>query len=49
MKKLLFIPALILVVISCVYGADMRIQSTERMVGANHPALPDTLNRLVLI
>lgn len=27
------------------FGADWRIQYTERMVGANHPTLPDTLNR----
>src|SRR5574337_369346 len=29
--------------------SDQRIQSTEKMVGANHPSLSDTLNRLTLI
>ena len=29
--------------------SDQRIQSTERMVGANHPTLSDTLNRLALV
>ena len=29
--------------------SDQRIQSTERMVGANHPTLADTLNRLTMI
>lgn len=29
--------------------ADMRIQAVERMVGANHPTLSDTLNRLALV
>lgn len=29
--------------------ADQRIQYTEYMVGANHPSLPDTLNRLTLV
>ena len=29
--------------------ADMRIQYSEEMVGANHPAKADTLNRLVLV
>lgn len=28
---------------------DKRIQFTERMVGANHPTRPDTLNRLALV
>lgn len=28
---------------------DQRIQSTEKMVGANHPTLTDTLNRLALV
>lgn len=28
--------------------ADLRIKYTERMVGANHPTLVDTLNRLLL-
>lgn len=27
--------------------ADLRIKYTERMVGANHPTLSDTLNRLL--
>lgn len=34
---------------TCAAAADQRIQYTERMVGANHPSLPDTLNRLTLI
>lgn len=29
--------------------ADQRIQATENMVGANHPTLADTLNRLTLV
>ena len=29
--------------------ADQRIQATENMIGANHPTLSDTLNRLVLV
>ena len=29
--------------------ADVTIQSTEKMVGANHPTLTDTLNRLGLV
>lgn len=29
--------------------ADERIQSTERMVGAGHPSLTDTLNRALLV
>lgn len=29
--------------------ADQRIQYTEQMVGANHPTLQDTLNRLTLV
>ena len=28
---------------------DQRIQYTEQMVGANHPTLPDTLNRALLV
>lgn len=30
-------------------AADQRIQATEKMIGANHPTLSDTLNRLSLI
>ena len=29
--------------------ADQRIQYTEKMVGAGHPQLPDTLNRMILV
>ena len=29
--------------------ADQRIQATENMIGANHPTLTDTLNRLALV
>lgn len=29
--------------------ADQRIQATENMIGANHPTLTDTLNRLTLV
>ena len=29
--------------------SDVRIQYTENMVGANHPTLPDTLNRALMI
>lgn len=29
--------------------ADQRIQATENMIGANHPTLSDTLNRLSLV
>lgn len=32
-----------------IYAADQRIQYNERMVGANHPTLSDTLNRLTLV
>jgi hypothetical protein len=28
---------------------DLRIQFTDRLVGANHPNLADTLNRLFLV
>lgn len=28
---------------------DLRIQSTERMIGADHPTLTDTLNRIFLV
>lgn len=29
--------------------SDQRIQATDRMIGANHPTLSDTLNKLALI
>lgn len=29
--------------------ADQRVQATENMIGANHPTLTDTLNRLTLV
>lgn len=42
-----FLAALILFGISS--AADQTIQYNEKMVGANHPTLSDTLNRLTLI
>ena len=48
MKKLSFFLVFILFY-SLVIAADYRIQYTEKLVGAGHPTLADTLNRLSLI
>lgn len=48
MKRYLFVFAIILVT-TCAFGTDQIIQYNEKMVGANHPTLADTLNRGFLI
>ena len=52
MKK--FITAVQIIVVlavaaSLAWGTDQIIQATEKLVGANHPTLPDTINRGFLI
>ena len=39
----------VLVMVGSLIAADQRIQYNEKMVGANHPSLSDTLNRLSLV
>lgn len=48
MKKYLAFIGLILAIPMLLWAGDLRIEYTEKMVGAGHPTLPDTLNRLTL-
>jgi hypothetical protein len=48
MKKYLSWLALMMVPV-IVFSADLRIQYNERMIGANHPTLTDTLNRMTVV
>lgn len=49
MNRLLLSVVTVLFLVTGAFGADKRIQYTEKMVGAGHPTLTDTLNRLSLV
>lgn len=49
MKKYFAVLCLVLMIPVVAFSADQRIQYNERMIGANHPTLSDTLNRMMLI
>lgn len=49
MRKFFYLLGAVALVAMVAYAADQRIQYSERMIGANHPTLTDTLNRLTLV